>query len=722
VPPGPFLTSRVPDIGSMNRRQLLFLAISVAFAAAAGLLAVAHGRAMPKGRPGLNVLLVTIDTLRADALGSYGDREAATAVLDRLADSGVRFERARAHNVVTLPSHANILSGRYPFEHGLRDNAGYRFPAGLDTLATLLKARGYRTGAFVSAFPLDSRFGLDRGFDVYDDRLGDPERVASFRMTERRGPETVAAARSFIAAEAGRPWFCWVHLYEPHAPYEPPATLAARFAETPYKGEVAATDAALGPLLEPLIAAGPDGRTLVVVTSDHGESLGEHGEKTHGVFSYEATLRVPLILFAPALIGPRVVSDPVRHVDILPTVLEAVAAPLLPELPGRSLLAAAGGERLAPVASYFEALTAAANRGWAPLHGVVREERKYIRLPVPELYELAEDPAEKSNLATSRPDRLAALRLLLAEFPAEAAGSPRQAETAETRARLQSLGYLVSSAPVGQLAEAGDPKRLIVYEAMLEDAVALQAQGDLPGALRVGRELLRQQPDSALALLHVAVLEHDAGNGAAALGLLDHALATSPREPQAAALLGRYLVEAGRPEEAVKRLSGVTARETPDVDVLMALGAALAHAGRTEEGLRELTRARDIDPTNALAWLNLGTVHLMAGRLEDARAALGAALEREPTLSRAHTSLGVVAARRQDAAAAILHWKRAVELNPGEYDALFNLGTLLLKEGRRTEAVAYLDRFARDAPPSLYAVDIREVKRLLGAAARRGRG
>jgi len=398
----------------MNRRLLLVLGIPLVFAAAAGLLASAHRRTTPKGRPGLNVLLVTVDTLRADALGSYGDRQAATPVLDRLAAAGVRFERARAHNVVTLPSHANILSGRYPFEHGLRDNAGYRFPAGLDTLATLLKVRGYRTGAFVSAFPLDSRFGLDRGFDVYDDRLGDPERVASLRMTERPGTETVAAARSFLTADPDRPWFCWVHLYEPHAPYEPPAMLAARFAEAPYKGEVAAADAALGPLLEPLLSQGPDGRTLVVLTSDHGESLGEHGEKTHGVFAYESTLRVPLILFAPALFGPRAVADPVRQVDILPTVLEAVAAPLPPGLPGRSLLASAGGQPLAPAASYFEALTAAATRGWAPLHGIVRSERKYIRLPLPELYELAADPAERSNLAAWCPDRVEELRALLA--------------------------------------------------------------------------------------------------------------------------------------------------------------------------------------------------------------------------------------------------------------------------------------------------------------------
>ncbi len=699
----------------MNRRRHLALALPLLLVVCAGLYASVRSRPSLRREPGQNVLLVTIDTLRADALGSYGDRAAATPVLDRLAQAGVLFERARAHNVVTLPSHANILSGRYPFQHGLRDNAGYRFPADLDTIATLLKGRGYRTGAFVSAFPLDSRFGLDRGFDLYDDQLGDPERVASFRMTERPGAATVAAARRFVVSDPGRPWFCWVHLYEPHAPYEPQGALAARFADAPYKGEVAAADEALGPLLDPLLSAGREGHTLVVVTSDHGESLGEHGEKTHGVFAYEATLRVPLILYAPALFGPRVVADPVRHVDILPTVLDALGAPLPADLPGRSLMPLASGRAEPPAASYFEALTAAANRGWAPLYGVVREERKYIDLPLPELYDLGADPAEATNLVPSRPVALEELRSLLSALRVEPARPGPQPESAETRERLRSLGYLTAvAAPRSKLTEADDPKRLIVYERRLEELVARQAEGDLDGAREVGRELVRVQADSPLALMHVAVVEHDAGQGDHAISLLEHALAVSPEEPQVAALLGRYLTEAGRPAEAVKRLRRAAERVTPDVDVLIALGAALARAGSRDAALRELTRARDIDPTNALCWLNLGTVHLMAGELDDARAAFRAALDREPTLARAHTSLGVVEARAKNADAALGHWKRALELNPAEYDALFNAGTFLLEAGRREEAMSFLARFAREAPPALYAADIREVKRLLG--------
>ena len=250
-----------------------------------------------------NVLLITIDTLRADALGSSGGA-AATPALDRLAAGGVRFDFAHAHAVTTLSSHASILTGSYPFQHGIRDNSGYRLPAGAQTLATRLKQAGYQTAAFVGGFPVHSRFGLNLGFDLYDDHFGETGAPTEFVMPERPASTVVALARDWIAEqEAGRagaggtgakPWFVWVHLFDPHAPYRPPAPFDAQYAKQPYYGEVAATDAALAPLLDELRASVQP--TLVVVTGDHGEGLGDHGELTHGLFAYEATLRVPLIM------------------------------------------------------------------------------------------------------------------------------------------------------------------------------------------------------------------------------------------------------------------------------------------------------------------------------------------------------------------------------------------------------------------------------------------
>ena len=404
------------------------------------LLAGLAGRAVWLGsRPvlhrgkGLSVLLITVDTLRADAVGAYGKPDAGTPWMDRLAAAGLRFDDAHAHNVVTLPSHANILSGRYPLDHGVRDNAGFRFPPGMDTLATLLKARGYATGAFVSAFPLDARFGLGRGFDVYEDSFVDAQARPAFLEQERRGTETVALARRWLDAQGDRPVFCWVHLYEPHAPYRPPPELAARFADRPYQGEVAAADAALGPLLEPLLASGDDGRTLVVLTADHGESLGEHGEATHGLFAYEATLRVPLLVYGPRL-PPRVERAPARHVDVLPTILDALAVPVPAGLPGRSLLRVVTPADAATT-TYFEALSGQLNRGWAPLYGVIRDGRKYIDLPIAELYDLRRDAAEAANLAAAPPQPLDAWRGTARRLPLRGSRDPPGARRTRRRAR-----------------------------------------------------------------------------------------------------------------------------------------------------------------------------------------------------------------------------------------------------------------------------------------------
>jgi arylsulfatase A-like enzyme/tetratricopeptide (TPR) repeat protein len=671
----------------------------------------------------MSVLLITIDTLRADALRCYGHPTAETPWIDRLASGGVRFERAHAQNVVTLPSHANILSGRYPLDHGVRDNAGFRFPAGTETLATILKGKGYRTGAFVSAFPLDSRFGLNRGFDVYDDHLGDTEVSPAFHMEERRGPLTVAAAKRWLGTAGEQPFFAWIHLYEPHAPYEPPEPWASRFREDPYHGEVSAADAALEPLLAPILGAGAEGRTLVVLTADHGESLGQHGETTHGTFAYEPTLRVPLILYAPRLFAPRVAKDPVRHVDILPTILDALALPLPGDLPGRSLLDLVAGRPAAAQSSYFEALSAVATRGWAPLYGVIQGGMKYIDLPIPELYDLAADPEEAHNLAGSQPPTLERMRAHLAQLRAQDRGLEPEAETAEVRERLRSLGYAAASAPGKgkRYTEDDDPKRLISLSAALDELIRLYRAGELPRARALGEDIVRRRP-MPIALLHLAFLERESGDLRAAVETAGRALATSPRSSDAAALLGAYLNESGRPRETVERLTPFAAVPQPDVDVLFALGAAQAQVGRGAEALATFEQARALNPSSAMALVNIGTVHLMARDYPKARAAFEGALALEPSLSRAYNSLGVVEVEAGHAEQAITLWKKAVELNPREFDTLFNLGDLLVREGRASEARGYFEAFARRAPPALYARDIARVRGWLATPEANGKG
>jgi len=655
--------------------------------------------------PHLNVLLITIDTLRADALGAYGNTTVSTPWLDRMSAGGVRFTRALAQTVVTLPSHANILSGKYPFRHGVRENSGFRFPSNLDTLATLLKARGYRTGAFVSAFPLDVRFGLARGFEVYDDRYGKGAERRAFREPERPGPETVRAAVDWIhrveqeARGSGAPWFAWVHLYEPHFPYAPPEPFATRYRRAPYLGEVSAADAALGPLLSPILEQGAAARTLVVVTGDHGESLGDHGELTHGLFAYDATLRVPLILYQPRLFPPRVLDEPVRHVDVLPTVVDAVGIAPPGGLDGESLLPAIETGRHTAAPSYFEALSASLNRGWAPLVGVVSGSLKYIDLPIPELYDVASDPAELQNLSASRPADLRQMQALLGQLRADDRGSARTPENADTRERLRSLGYLTGAAtPKTRYTDADDPKRLVALDRETDELITRYQRGDLRGAIALGEAIVQKRPDMAVSLTHLAFLYNEVGDHARAARTARRALELNPAAADVASLLGAYLMEAGLAKEAVARLEPYVRVGEPDMDVLIAYGVALASSGRSAEALAAFERARALDATSGLPLANIGMVHLMAGDGARAAAAFKAALTVDAALARAHNGLGVVAAQRGAFEEAATHWKQAVALDPHDHQALYNLGDVLIRLGRREEARGYLTSYLREAP------------------------
>jgi tetratricopeptide (TPR) repeat protein len=636
--------------------------------------------------------------------------------MDRLAAAGVRFADAHAHNVLTLPSHANLLAGRHPLEHGVRDNAGFRFPEGVPTLAMLLRDRGYATGAFVSAFPLDSRFGLARGFDVYDDAVADGSGRATFAVTERAGVETVARARRWLDAQGGRPTFLWVHVYEPHYPYTPPAARAVASSAEAYRAEVAAADAALAPLLEPVLARGRDGRTLVVLTSDHGESLGEHGEATHGIFAYEPTLKVPLVVYHPRGPGGRVVPTPARHVDVLPTVLAALGVPVPARLPGRDLLSPDPPPADTP--TYFEALSGQLHRGWAPLTGVIRAGVKYVDLPIPELYDLGRDPGETRNQAAAEPRRLDALRAVLAPLRAASPALAPGAVDAETRERLHGLGYLSAPArPRARYTEEDDPKRLIALDGILQEVVARYAAGDHAGALARCRELVARRPDMAVSHLHLGQLEREAGNLAAAAVALERAATLAPADTTALTLLGATLVQAGRPRQAVERLAAEASAAAPDPDLVAAYALALAKSGRVAEARVALDRAHRADPTSAAVLLQAGTVNLLAGDRTAARAAFQRALDLDPGHARVLTSLGTMAAEEGHRDEAVARFREAVASDPGEHRALLAVAGLLRDRGRAQEARALLELFVATAPDPAYAREKAAVRRWLEASA-----
>ncbi|HVL68840.1 MAG TPA: sulfatase-like hydrolase/transferase [Vicinamibacterales bacterium] len=669
------------------------------------------GDAWPAAGGDQNVLLITIDTLRADALGLYGGR-AATPHIDALARGGVHYTFAHAHAVMTLPSHASILTGRYPFDHGVRDNSGYRLSPDAHTVAEAVKEKGIATAAFVGAFPLDRQFGLDQGFDVYDDVGGRQVAQGELALTERRAEEVVAAARAWIEKQTG-PWFAWIHVFDPHAPYAPPAPFDRTYAGEPYAGEVAYVDHALGPLFDLLRAR--DRRTTVILTSDHGEGLGDHGEMTHGTFAYESTLRVPLIV---ATLDRRrdvrgAVSDtPVQQVDIFPTVAALLGLELPSGLPGRSLLDRADRENDTRT-TYFEAMYPMLTRGWAPLRGVIVGRDKYIDLPIEELYDLAADPREDRNLAPTSGERLRrgidALRSLNAALPGE-----QTSETAEVRSRLQSLGYVSGSAPrKARYTEADDPKRLIELDRLMLEALDLHRSRRAGEAVSRLRDVIARRPDMTVAYRRLASIQWEAGRPADAIATLRETIEKNGRDLETEVRLGTYLAEAGHPGEAIPMLQRAATADPGNSEALNALGIAHARSGDAAQALRAFERAVQANPRDVFAYENIATVHLQRNDLSAAADAFRRALEQDPRSSRAHSGLGIIARQQGRIEEALAHWRRAVDLDRSNFDALYNLARELARSGRLEEARPYMLQFVQTAPPSAYGRDIQEFRRLL---------
>jgi arylsulfatase A-like enzyme/Flp pilus assembly protein TadD len=653
-----------------------------------------------------NVVLITVDTLRADAVGAYGGR-AATPNLDALAGHGARFDFAHAHAVVTLPSHTSILTGRLPYEHGMRDNSGFRVPDGTRTLATWLKPRGFATGAFVAGFPLTKRFGLTPGFDEYDDRLPEMGAATAHSMPDRPADAVVSRTLEWIGRQTGK-FFAWVHLFDPHSPYKPPEDLRARYADQPYYGEVAFVDRALGPLFERLRAL--DRPTLVIVTADHGESLGEHGELTHGMFAYESTLRVPLIV---GIVGARqtqsargvVVDAPVRHVDVAPTVLESAGEPVPADLAGASIrpLLAGGSPPDRPL--YFESMTYNLVRGWAPLRGAIVGREKYIDLPIPELYDLAADPGESRNLAQELPNRVTVLTNVLKGFNTALPQRPGR-EAAEVAATLRSLGYITGSAPARtSYTEADDPKKLVEVDRDLHVATEHFQQGRVSEAVKLFNSVISRRGDTVDAYIQLAYVYYESGQTEQAIATLEQALRNGVPDRDVRIRLGLYLAESGIDEgRAIKLLQGLP---DTDAEALNSLGVAYGAAGRFADAVKAFQRILALDSTNGLALQNIATMYLREAeargktpeRLKQAETYARQAIAVDPALGKAHTTLGVALFQQGRAADAIEEWKKAVALDAAEIDALYNLWLELARAGRHDEARSYGEQYVRTAPP-----------------------
>jgi len=686
---------RRPPAGVRGRRYL--------FIAALLLLASCHREqpaAPPKPR---DIILITIDTLRADAPGFAGNARVKTPFLDALAARGVAFNNAHAHNVITLPSHTNILTGLYPFQHGVRENSGFVLDAKHPTIATMLHEAGYATGAFIGAFPLDRRFGLARGFDVYDDNYGKGDASIDFVVQERRAEAVLAAAVKWWSGNEGKKRFMWIHLYDPHAPYAPPEPFATEYRGHEYLGEIAYADNQLQQQLQPILAVDPD--ALVVVTGDHGEALGDHGELTHGLFAYESTLKIPLVI-AGAGIPHRVDDTYARHVDIVPTILEVAGVKTPAGLPGASLVARASGAD-----SYFESLSASLNRGWAPLTGVIHQQLKYIDLPVAELYDLPKDPGEANNLRDEKRREVQEARQLLA--PMQVAASSNSSVDPDTIAKLRSLGYLSGSAAAKkQYTAADDPKNLVGLDSKMHQAIDAFERHQPERALQLAKELVDARPDMAVGRETYAFMLQANDRLAEAIHQLEILAKGGGANADDRVRLALLYSETGQSKKALDVLEPL--KTSTDPDVMNAFGVSLADEGRVAEAEAAFQRVLQSDPNNAPALQNLGIVALRKDDVRAAQSFLSRALELNQRLPLALNTMGVVYARAGDFPTAVDYWNRAVTVDPRQYDALFNIGVVEVRSGHTAQARKALQQFVSTAPPTRYAADIAAAKKALG--------
>ncbi|RPJ64399.1 MAG: hypothetical protein EHM24_23005, partial [Acidobacteria bacterium] len=574
------------------------------------------------------VVLVSIDTLRPDHLPAYGYGKVKTPAIDALAADGSVFEKAYAHSPLTLPSHVALLSGQLPFDNGVRDNAGFLVPPRLRLLPDVLGDRGWETAGVVSSFLLRGETGLARAFDFYDSDLGPALPGSLLPRVERPGLESFEIARRWMDGQESPRFFLFFHVHEPHAPYRPPERFSAY---EPYDGEIAAADEIVGRLTAYLAGRGWYDQSTIVLVSDHGEGLGEHGESEHGLFLYDATIRVPLIVKLPGREGAgRRISTPVQHVDLAPTILDWLGAPRPSGLDGRSLrrLLDGGRDTLAEGPFYSESLYPRYQFGWSELYALTDGRYRYVEAPAPELYDLESDPAQLENLASDDPAAVEALRDALADLGTRTVAAPGHVGEADAL-RFQAFGYLFSrpAPPPGmESTTLQDPKHKVASPEAFRHAVVLGAEGNDEEATRILTDLVRREPQMKVAWVQLAQDHAHMGHLEEALRCARAASALDPDDPNARLEVAGVLQALGRLDEAIKSAESAAELARPD-DVRSRLAAFEALAKMSlarknpEAAGRYASAAAEADSRFPLARYVEGRVHFEEGRFEDALAA-----------------------------------------------------------------------------------------------------
>jgi choline-sulfatase len=649
-----------------------------------------------------HVVIVTIDTLRADRLGCYGARDVATPRLDRIAASGALAVEASAHVPLTRPSHVSIFTGLLPLEHGIRDNVSPAVVPGVPLLAELFRKDGFATGAFVSSVVLESQSGLDRGFDVYADSfLGSSGDAPFLNTVQKKGEKTIEEAVAWLRGQSGRRVFLWLHLYEPHDPYEPPEPYASRYSGRPYDGEVAYSDELVGRFEDALASLGLRETTLLVVTSDHGEGLGEHDESLHGFFAYQSTLRVPFLLRGPGIPAGRRLERTVRLVDVFPTVLElaGLARPGELALSGRSLAAALRGapEPDEPT-TYAETLVPLLQFGWSDLRAIRDGRFKYIEAPRPELYDLREDPGERHDLAREKAPQAAAMRATLAKLLEREKEARRDgaAPSDETIERLGALGYVGAGGPAETPTPGADPKDKIaefrVVNSLIREALLAFHARDFAGSERKLRQVMARGVTSFEVHYSLGRALAAQGRHAEAGPHFDEAARRVPAHAAAWQEAAECRVRAGDTAGALARLRSGQAASPGDASLRRREARLLRDLGRQEEARRAYEAALPLAPRDGRMRAELGDLLRDMGAVEPAILRQREAVELEPSVASHWNSLGMTLGGAGRLSEAEHAFREAWRLDDRSHRHAYNLGLILLRQGRGEDARPFFEK------------------------------
>ncbi|HXI04253.1 MAG TPA: sulfatase-like hydrolase/transferase, partial [Candidatus Saccharimonadales bacterium] len=664
-----------------------------------------------------NLLLITVDTTRADHLGCYGYEAGSTPAIDALAGRGALFEKAYTPSVLTLPSHTTIMTGRIPPDHGVRNNGTDRLGDGAVTLAEVLRKSGWSTAAFVGGAVLDAAYGLDQGFGVYDDSTA-KEVQHTVGYAERDAMAVTDAALSWLGTRPKGPWFLWVHYFDPHAPYRPPEPFASRFAGHPYDGEIAYADSGIAKLLAAVQSAGETGRTITVLVADHGEGLDQHGEETHGVFLYNETTRVPMIISAPGLVpAPKRLDPIVRTTDLMPTILDLLGVAVPGRLDGVSLRPLLDGGALGKtLTAYSEAVLPAEMYGWSPMASLRSGKWKYIAAPRPELYDLDADPGETHDLAAAEPDQAGRLRAdlvaLLKAVGGGASRSERVTMTEEQEARLRSLGYVSGSNPTfrqsldadplailsGGSRGLPDPKDKVAMLERIEVMLRSYGQGRLDDAVEQAGAILRDNPDNNLVRTYLAAAYRRQEKLDLALAEYKRLIQRQPENIDAWVGEGWTLMKLGRYDEAKAAYDHVLGVSPKNVDAMSSLGSLYFIEGDFDKAQELFERVLRSRPDHVGVIQTLARIAGARGRPDQAEAYMRRAIAAEPDNPGLVLGLAAIQLQGPHPESALETLSAAVTAHPDRPEILVARGDVYVKLGRLDEAEADYQKATSLAP------------------------